>query len=410
MRPRERILGKYDMTATQPTIAKAQDVMGLSSTLKTMTTKEVIVALAAMLIFPKDYFITILGIHTEVLGIALLTICAMYIFLTKKQSGSFSPAVIVIFLFMAISWFGSLLWNGALNSSSYFASFYVALLLLIIRPRNFLLVMTLLMTVNTVLQLYESSTGDFLFAYEDDDFVYDEKMLSTADGALRAKGLWGSPLNAIGIVMSLAFLKPRSVYLWCLLCLSSTLGQGRLGLAVGVLGLLISIVSDDRQKSRKYLNIVLGVGALLGIAIFIILFGTDDSIQRLMEAGSTDNSQNISRLYYWGQSIIEIMNFDIFSHLYGRFGYIKALQGGTESDWLRIWLDNGLFCVFAYLIPLISKFFMSMRGKRWPESYAYIATFFVMTVYPHAQSMPNGTLVWLLLLMQANSIQSQRKS
>jgi hypothetical protein len=137
------------------------------------------------------------------------------------------------------------------------------------------------------------------------------------------------------------------------------------------------------------------------------IFGTQDSIDRMLEAGSADNSQNVSRLLFWGQSINEIMKFDLISHTFGQFGYIKALQGGTESDWLRIWLDNGIICLLAYLIPVLHGLGSQFRQRNWAECYAYGATLFVMMVYPHAQSLPNGILVWLLLLARPPSHQSQ---
>ena len=219
--------------------------------------------------------------------------------------------------------------------------------------------MTVLMTVNTALQFYEAVSGHFIYAYVDAEYEYDEKMLSAGEGALRVKGLFAGPLSAISIVMSLALLRPSSIFNWTLLCVSSALGQGRLGLGVGVAGLIVSTLVGEAGRVtvfRRVLNLIVLLLSLSSVVAVLVLFGTDDSIQRILEAASSNNSQNQGRLYFWARSINEIINYDLLSHLFGRFGYIKAQQGTTESDWFRIWLDNGIFCLLVYIVLLLVSF------------------------------------------------------
>ena len=369
------------------------------------STTELLVGLAATLIFPKDFFISVLELHTEIIGIAILAVLAIHTAIASSAV-KLSTAVVTVGAALSFAWLGSVLSNGALNTSSYYASFVVALLIGVIRPRRFLDVMLFLMIVNTGLQLFEALSGEFIFTYQDEDYDYDEAMLSTSDGGLRVKGLFGSPLTPISILMSLAFLRPRSSLVWLVLCLASALGQGRLGLAIGSLGLVLSLASGGQAsrvgiRARNFAFAFLGLVCVVGTVMF---FGTEGSIQRMLEAGSADNSQNISRLEFWATSIIAIGNFDYIEHLFGRFGFIKALQGGTESDWLRIWLDNGLICVLAYAVPLLWGIVRSVRAGMWLEMYSFLGTTVVMAVYPHAQSMPNGTLVWMLLLGSRGAI------
>lgn len=360
----------------------------------------VLLTVSSVAIFFKDYFITVFGAHTEILGIAILLACAVQTILRGQRNGQIEARVLYSCVVLALAWVGSLTVNSTLNSSSYYAAFFVAMAIVVIKPKKFLGMMTVLMSINTALQLYEAISGSFLFAYVDDEFEYDEKMLSTNDGALRVKGFFASPLNAIGIEMSLALMRPRSNYSWILLCVSSTLGQGRLGLIVGLIGLFVNVLTNRPKASAMNgkLSILLPIVSIIGVVALTLAFGTEESIKRMLEAGSADNSQNVSRLLYWGQSLIEISNLTPAAHLFGKFGYIKALQGGTESDWLRIWLDNGLLCLFVYFVPLVYGLVSSVRTRLWPEAYSFAATLFIMAVYPHAQSLPNGILVWLLIL------------
>lgn len=366
---------------------------------------EFLVSVSSLLIFPKDYFISVIGVRTEIIGMAVIIFFGLRS-AVKNNYGGFPPHTFIVSLLVVISWVGSVLANSlmnstvVINSSSYYASFCIALSILSIKPKKMENWMIGMMAFNILLQFVEAVTGEFIYSYSDEDYVYDEKILSTDDGALRVKGLWASPLNAIGIMMSLAFMKPKSPVLWFMVCLSSALGQGRLGLGVGILGLLLILFFANKNDEKnlgaikKITFLLLSAVSIVGVILF---FGTESSVQRLLEASSSDNSQNVSRLLFWGQSINEISKYNLIEHLFGKFGYIKALQGGTESDWLRVWLDNGIICLAAYLLLAFNRLYKSISRRDVMDSYAVVATIFVMAVYPHAQSLANGILVWIFL-------------
>jgi|GEM_PF-5166077 len=356
--------------------------------------------LASALIFFKDYFIMTIGVRVEIIGIAIILVLAIF---SARKIGYFTALrgwhyLLVLFvLFVALI---SSTNSGVINSSSYFASFVVATLLVIVRPRYFLKSMTILMSLNFLIQLIEVITGQFLFVYVDDEYEYDEKMLSVGDDSFRAKGLFGSPLNAISIALSLAFLNPRYIYGWVLLILSSSLGQGRLGMSVGFVGLLVALLNQaNASTSVRVQKIVIGVLSIAGAVFLSIVFGSEESIDRLLSAASPENSQNVSRLLIWGVAISQLLDYDLVSHLFGNYGLIKRVIGGTESDWLRLWLDNGLFFFLLYFVPLVIGMVRNFNQRRWPEFSAYGLLIFVMAVYPHGQSMPNGTLLWLTILV-----------
>lgn len=365
------------------------------------TGKEALVAIIAILIFAKDYFFTFFNFRSEIIGIGLLFLLAFCFLLLKRLPITLRLSRFFIFLLLLFAWTGSTLLNGSPNTSSYYASFVIALLIGIIQPRNFLRLMIVFMTINVALQIYEILSGKFIYSHVINGVELDEKFLSVDDKALRVKGLFPTVLNAISITISLALLMPRSIYPWFLLIVTSALGQGRLGLGMGVLGLIVlNLVGNSERMtiSRRIRNFIFLLVSLSVILVIFLIFGSDASIQRMLEAASLENSQNQSRLYFWSRSLTEILNYDLMSHLFGRFGYIKALEGGTESDWFRIWLDNGVFCVLAYLIPLLIGILRKLNARLWPEAFAFLALTFVMAVYPHAQSMPNGILVWMMLL------------
>jgi hypothetical protein len=362
---------------------------------------DVLVAVAAVLIFPKDYFISVFKVHSEAIGIGLLFVLAFYVLITQSRQITLRRSPVLIFLTLLFAWTGSMFWQGLPNTSSYYAAFIVALMIGIIQPKNFLRSMAVIMTVNTGLEVYEAVSNSFVYAYVGDGIEYDETIYSTRDGALRVKGLFAGPLNPIGILMSLALLTPRSTFLWTLLCVSSALGQGRLGLSVGVAGLIVSTLLADAGRAtalRRVLNLIALLVSLTVVIVVFIFFGTDDSIQRFLEIASSNNSQNQSRLYFWRHCIDEISNYDLLSHLFGRFGYIKAKQGATESDWFRMWLDNGVICLLVYIVLLVGNIARALLARRWLEVFSFVTLAVVMGVYPHAQSLPNGILVWIMLL------------
>jgi len=375
-----------------------------------VTLADLVVLVSLFLILAKDYFLMTVGLRVEWIGIAMLLGQAAMRHLEGRQTRAASLRMVFVSTFVFVSWLGSSIVSNTVNSSSYYAAFVVALAVLRIQPRRFVLSLTIIVALNTLLQLLEAITGDFLFSYVDDEFEYDEKMLSTDDGSLRTKGLYGSPLNAISVAMSLCFLAPRSKINWVILCAASMLGQGRLGLGVGLLGLLVANLKSrtGNSESSSSPNVSRGKGRLIallylgGTALIVVgwamFFGTDSAIERMLEAASANNSQNLSRLEFWTSSIVELMNYDLISLIFGRFGYIKALQGGTESDWLRMWLDNGVFFLGTVLFLVFSRLARALGTKDWSNFYASAICIFVMTVYPHAQSFPNGLLTWIFLL------------
>ena len=140
----------------------------------------------------------------------------------------------------------------------------------------------------------------------------------------------------------------------------------------------------------------------------IFPFGSENSIQRVLEAGSTSNTQNIDRIYFWGKAIDEVFNYDFITILFGKFGYIKALEGGTESDWLRILLDNGIFFMSAFLIPIFLGTFYAITKKNWILLFTIVSCTVVMAVFPLAQSFSNGIFIWLFLFSLLNNHTKKR--
>ena len=360
---------------------------------------DVFVFVALILILAKDYFWTMSGVRTELVGIFLLAVGAGYRAFTVSRFNLDIRLALLSGLIL-VAWAGSLLttYVGVISTSSYFAAFVTAILISVIRPRNIPTSLTIIVFVNILIQLYESISGTLLFVYvvEDGD-QYDEIGLSSSDGSLRTKGVFASPLNAVSVAMSNAFLSPKSPSKWLLLVACSLLAQGRLGIAVGAVGVVVSLLFSGRGANVRYLLLYVA-GFIFTVIGWAAFFGTEQSIQRILEAGSIENSQNISRLYLWGRSLEELANYDLMSFLFGKFGYIKMLEGATESDWLRIILDNGIFCFAAFLIPLLVGTVSAVRRKNWILLFSIASCAMVMAVFPQAQSLPNGILTWVFLI------------
>jgi hypothetical protein len=365
------------------------------------------VAVALCLILAKDYFWILSGLRLEWIGIALLFAAFAYIGFAKGNPVRLQAAHLIVAILVLTSWIGSSIVVSTPNGSSYYAAFVIASLISGIRPAHLNKTLTAIVACNAVVQLIEFLADQFLFAYIDDENLYDEETLAVGDGTLRAKGFFASPLNAISVTMSVAFLNPRSPINWFLVTVTSILGQGRLGLGVGSIGLILCLAAGMKGAGRhRKMAFLYFVGAIAMLFVWATYLASEDALQRMLEATSADNSQNLSRLYFWGRAMEELLDYPSINLLFGRPGYIKALEGGTESDWLRIWLDNGLLCVLGFLVPLLMTMIRSIANRQPMGIYAAIACLFVMAVFPHAQSMPNGTLTWLFLFGAVSGVSS----
>ncbi len=208
---------------------------------------DILVFVALILVVAKDYFLVISGFRSEFVGIFLLIIACIYrICINKTILINFR--LLLLFSLISVAWVGSIFttYVGNFSKSSYLAAFLVAILIYTIKPRNLLKSLSTIVFINVLMQLYESVSGNLFFVYEvEGPDQYDEIGLSR-DGSMRTKGMFVSPLNGVAMAMSNVFLNPRSIFKWFLLVLTSLLAQGRLGLVVGVVGLIVSSVLNKK--------------------------------------------------------------------------------------------------------------------------------------------------------------------
>ena len=288
-----------------------------------------------------------------------------------------------------------------INESSYFAAYLVAYLLIIINPQRISRPLYFIVAINLIFQIYEAFSTNLIFVYPiDGPDQYDESGLSMSDGSIRAKGFFVSPLGAVSVAMSSAILFPKSPHRWIVLLMTSLLSQGRLGLIVGFIGILVSGGLTDRKNLSKLFVYILFSSFF--VLTWYFLFSSTMAVERFFEFSSAQNTQNISRLYFWKNSFNELLHYDLMSFLFGKYGFIKQELGYTECDWLRITLDNGFFCTLAFLIPLFNGLIKAVAKKDYILIFSVVTCFSVMMVFPLAQSFPNGILVCVFLLTLLN--------
>lgn len=165
------------------------------------------------------------------------------------------------------------------------------------------------------------------------------------------------------------------------------------------------------KKKTKIRNIMVAIGVAFILLIAAIKFGNEINsvfnyvILRISDATSNkaDNSSVTHFLYYVNFiSILKKMNVVnfLFGYGFGTSGYQYVLLNGqykdiaswvVESDYINIFLNQGLIGTALFCIPLYKLFKLARAEKK----YEYI--FFVLTIL-FAGILYNIQFVWFILL------------
>jgi hypothetical protein len=250
------------------------------------------------------------------------------------------------------------------------------------------------------MQAIEYTAGEYLFTYvAADGDVLDEKLFGGSLDIMRAKGMFQGPLSAVAFAYWLAFIFRGSILFSAGLLFVAFFATGRLGMSVGLLLLIYrSILRRQVQISRW--KVVAGL-AILGL-IFYGLFKLvgEDQMRFITSAYDLDNDQNVSRIYFWGMSVQHFLTYSPIEMLFGRYGYIIEQQGGTENDFLRLLLDNGILGFSVYFIPLLMLIGKGLRKRADSENFVLgMLIMVLMNVFPFVQSLSSSLLYWLFIFM-----------
>jgi hypothetical protein len=357
-------------------------------------------------VYLKDIASPFIGntISLACIGLAFLIGLIGIIFRSDRGSSLNKLSGIVLLLSMLI-WFFSTLIGGTINLSSYYLAIPCAFVIVNTAPKFFLKLLVAHFIVSVLIQAYEYGTGSYLFSYvAADGDVLDEKLFGGSLDMMRAKGMFQGPLSAVAFAYWLAFIFRGSLIFSAGLLFSAFFATGRMGMSIALLLLLFrSIFKKQIQVSRSKIFLGLALLAIVFYGLFMLV--DEDQMGFITSAYDVDNSQNVSRIAFWGISLQHFLNYSPVEMFFGKFGYIFAQEGGTENDFLRLLLDNGILGFLIYFLPLI--IFICSRQKKYRNNSENILIgfliIFLMNVFPFVQSLSSSLLLWLFIFTYFNS-------
>ncbi len=107
------------------------------------------------------------------------------------------------------------------------------------------------------------------------------------------------------------------------------------------------------------------------------------------------SDQNISRFYFWLNSIEHFLNYDVVASLFGDYGFILREEGGTENDFLRMLLDNGIAGACIYVVAIGLMAWKAVRRRDWAGLSVVALIIVSMNIFPFVQSLSSSLLFWL---------------
>jgi hypothetical protein len=272
-------------------------------------------------------------------------------------------------------------------------------------PRTFIALIVVHLFASLAIQAMEYLTNTYFFVYEAKDGTeLDERLYGGGLDLLRAKGLFQGPLSAVAFAAWVAFLYRGRVLFAGLLLISSFLASGRLGIMVAALLLVSRILSARGNIPAKMSRVsVLIVTAILGT---LVVTADVDRLHFIATALDQEATQNVSRVYFWITSVDHYVNYDWINIFLGKFGFIRE-QGGTENDFLRILLDNGLVVLLIYLVGLAWVLKAAIQQRSAESVIAFMLIVAMMNVFPFIQSLNSAILFWMFVLIRARAFAGQ---
>lgn len=357
-----------------------------------------------------------------ILGLTLLVLGVFFCILIGLQTGKIILAVLSVPGFLSIivvsSFLSSNIYSyltlGRINSSPLFISFFLAIILFAANRRASLWVLLAIPPVNLLLQIWENLCGELLFPtiVVFDDFTVASEDWKIGDDEIRTKGLFQGPLHIVSMCLLALIVAPHSLLLRFLMLGAAYLSGARLGLLISLILLSLYFASSSHDRALIRLNTLLKLFVALSCTVVIIFILTylgwisSERIKFISFAFDfTNNDSNLNRVAVWLFSLEMYLNYDIFGMLFGKFDEIRHIfeHGSTESDWLRLFVDNGLLGPLIYLIAFCDLMRRASREKDSARLVCLIALFLAMHLFPAIGWLAGATGFWIIYLHQINS-------
>ena len=359
-------------------------------------------------IFWRD-ILAFIGVSTTITLLMLLAF-TFFGFLQVIRNSAYGIQVninnFIILVFSVLLWVFSvgkgIVYSEPLNLSNYYLAIPIAFIIVSLDVRFFFKVIALHLLLSILLSFYEVISSSYFYDYvASDGTVLDSNLFGGGLGVFRAKGLFQGPLSQVAIAYWICFIYRKKISAFILL-LTALLSAGRLGLLVGTSFLIWRIIRPNslpniNQNASSFRNIFLTL--LAPVALYLIFLSFDDSkIIFISTLFDLTNPQTTSRFEFWGMSLNEFLKYDFASIIFGNYGYIQNFQGGTENDFLRIALDNGLMLLILYATIFSLMIFVSIKKKDFELFIIVTSVFVLMNVFPFIQSLSSTLMFWTLFL------------
>lgn len=310
-----------------------------------------------------------------------------------------------LFIFAITLWVLSLvknfIYDGDLNLSNYYLAIPIAFVILSLDARFFFHLIVLHIVASLFGSIFEVINGSYLYDYvASDGTILDSNLFGGGIGVFRAKGLFQGPLSQVAIAYWVCFIFRTKTSAFILL-LVALLSAGRLGLLVGFCYFCWRIIfgktSDVNKNELKSTNSIYLFVPLTVILSLVLAFIDSEKILFISTMLDLSNSQTTSRFEFWASSLREFSGYDFGSLLFGDFGYIQSVQGGTENDFLRIALDNGLTLALLYISIFVGITVTSIKRNDLELFIIILTVFLLMNIFPFIQSLSSTLMFWTVL-------------
>ena len=320
-------------------------------------------------------------------ALALLLIGTMVLLLSKGIKLS-SLDIVVSFAFFAL-----ILANTAVSNIPSFSNYLIAPIIALsiskcARPM-FVSFMICHAFVSVLLQAYEHMSGAYIFnVAAEDGTILDSLLFSGHADIMRAKGLFQGPLSAVAFYILVSLLHPgmRTILIGMV---GAILAYGRLGIILTT-SLFAARLLSNFGLTRKIIIIMISIGGLV-IAPELVTLPTFFSA-----AFDLTSSGNVARFYFWNENLSHYSDYSVASALFGNLGYANRVIGSTESDFLRILMDTGLFTLLIYISVLIGVLQKAVY-MGYEKTFHFFVIIIAMAVFPFIQSLNATIIFWVYI-------------
>ncbi len=231
-------------------------------------------------------------------------------------------------------------------------------------------VLTSIAILNIILMGYEFINGSYMYVYvAPDGEVLDEVLFGGHAQVFRAKGIFAGPLSAVAFSYILLIIRRFDIYSYGIVLITSFLAYGRLGIVIGIFGIIGKLKMHEKI-----------IGAVL---LFVGLIVNKGEFQFMYLAFDPVSSNNIGRYEAWYYVLTKLINFNWYEWLIGS-AYLLPQDSSVESDWLRILFTGGVSLTLAYCLIIY---------RLTTKKIELFLLVMIMTVFPFVQSLICSVLI-----------------